>query len=125
MAAWSNAAAAPARRAPARTRTQPAARPPRARRAPQARRVTGAIVWIGSVAVLLAGVVALNVAVLRLNMRADRLDRERADLRAANAALQSQIASAAAVFRLQNKATRLGLRPAPPEDTTYLQLTGR
>ncbi len=77
------------------------------------------------IALLLAGVVALNVAVLRLNMRADHLDQQRARLRADNAALQSELASTAAVSRLQNKAFALGLRPAMPEDTTYVQLTGR
>ena len=34
--------------------------------------MAGGVVWIGLVAVLLAGVVALNVAVLRLNVQLDQ-----------------------------------------------------
>ena len=116
MAAWT--AAARAERAPApRTRTVRAART-----RPQ-RRVTGGVVWIGLVAALLAGVVAMNVAVLRLNMTLDRLGRERANLHADNAELFSQISSAAAAGRIQALAIkRLGYVPATPEQTTYVQL---
>src|SRR2546421_9370723 len=68
---------------------------PHPRRAPRAvrreRRVAGGVFWIGVVAALLAGVVAMNVAVLRLNMKLDHLGRERADLRAQNAALSVQL----------------------------------
>src|SRR5205807_2502531 len=78
---------------------------PHPRRAPRPvhreRRVAGGVVWIGIVAALLAGVVAMNVAVLRLNMKLDHLGRERADLRAQNAALSSQLSSAAAAPRIQ------------------------
>jgi cell division protein FtsL len=85
------------------------------------RRVTGGVLWIAVVAILLAGVVATNVAVLRLNMTLDRLGRERADLRAQNAALASQLSSAAAAPRIQNiAARRLGLVQA--EQTTYVNL---
>ncbi len=115
MAAWT-AAAAHAERAPApRTRTVP--------RAQKQRRVTGGVLWIGIVAVLLAGVVAMNVTVLRLNMTLDRLGRERANLRADNAQLFSQLSSAAAAGRIQSLAIkRLGYVPATPQQTTYVQL---
>jgi cell division protein FtsL len=129
MAAWSNAVAAPA---PARPRKKverrpqeaPAARP-RATARPRghARRLRGGILWIVGVAGLLAGVVALNVAVLQLNMRVDKLDRERTQLQAQNQALQSQLASAAAAHRIQERAARLGLQPASAQDTTFVQLT--
>lgn len=114
MAAWT--AAARAERAPApRARTAPRARPKR--------RVTGGVFWIGLVAALLAGVVAMNVTVLRLNMTLDRLGRERANLRADNAELFSQLSSAAAAGRIQALAIkRLGYVPATPEQTTYVQL---
>jgi len=49
---------------------------PTARVVKRQRRVAGGVVWIGIVAALLAGVVAMNVAVLRLNMQLDRLGRE-------------------------------------------------
>jgi cell division protein FtsL len=116
MAAWT--AAARAERAPAE-RARPRAVP---RRRSQ-RRVTGGVLWIGVLAILLAGVVAMNVAVLRLNMTLDRLGRERAQLRADNATLFSQLSSAAATGRIQELAVkRLGYVPATPDQTSYVQL---
>jgi cell division protein FtsL len=103
-------------------RPQPRPRPaPRAVKRP--RRVTGGVVWIGVVAALLAGVVAMNVAVLRLNMRLDKLGRERADLRAQNAQLSSQLSSQASAPRIQGLAAkRLGLVQATPDQTSYVTL---
>jgi cell division protein FtsL len=100
---------------------------PRPRPAPRAvkrqRRVTGGVVWIGVVAALLAGVVAMNVAVLRLNMKLDHLARERADLRAQNATLSSQLSSQASAPRIQGLAAkRLGLVQATPDQTSYVTL---
>ena len=87
------------------------------------RRVTGGVVWIGVVATLLAGVVAMNVAVLRLNMKLDSLARERANLRAQNAQLSSQLSSQASAPRIQGLAAkRLGLVQATPDQTSYLTL---
>jgi cell division protein FtsL len=72
------------------------------------------------IAVLLAGVVALNVAVLRLNVRLDGLTHERSQLRADNAQLQSELASRAASGRIVTLANgQLGLKVAAP---TYLDL---
>jgi hypothetical protein len=74
-------------------------------------------------AVLLAGVVAMNVAVLRLNLTLDQLGGTRAELRAANADLTSRLSRAAAAPRIEAlAATRLGLVQAPPEQTTYVRL---
>lgn len=100
---------------------------PKPRPAPRAvkyqRRVAGGVVWIGVVAVLLAGVVALNVAVLRLNMQLDRLGQERANLRAQNAALSVQLSSQASAPRIQQLAAkRLGFVPATPDQTSYVTL---
>lgn len=82
------------------------------------------MLWIAAVAVLLTGVVALNVAVLRLNMQLDRLGRERTQLRAENATLSSQLSSAAAVPKIQALARRrLGVLPAAADKVTYLDLT--
>jgi cell division protein FtsL len=119
MATWATAA---------RSQPAPAARPqekPRAaRRAAPRARVVG-VVWIGALAVLLAGVVAMNVAVLRLNMTLDRLGRERADLRATNSELNSRISTNAAVPRIQAiAAKRLGLVQATPDQTTYVGIGG-
>ncbi len=73
-------------------------------------------------ALLLAGVVALNVAVLRLNVRLDELGHERAQLRADNAQLNSEIASHAASGRIVALGGRLGLTPAGADRWTYLDL---
>jgi cell division protein FtsL len=81
------------------------------------------VFWIGVVAVLLAGVVALNVAVLRLNMKVDQLGKERADLRAQNASLSVQLSSAASSSRIQGLAAkRLGYVQATPDETSYVTL---
>jgi cell division protein FtsL len=95
--------------------------PPRAR-APFA----GGIAWIVVVAVLLAGVVAVNVVVLQLNMQFDGLSRERAQLKADNALLRSRLSSASANVRIEEAATsRLGLEAADPLTTTYVRLPSK
>jgi cell division protein FtsL len=82
------------------------------------------MLWIAVVAVLLTGVVALNVAVLQLNMQLDQLGRERTQLRADNAALSSQLSSAAAAPKIQALARRrLGVEPAAADKVTYLDLS--
>src|SRR5919202_1262499 len=112
MAGW---AAAHAERPPARS-----PRPRPVRRTKPQRRVTGGVLWIGVLAILLAGVVAMNVAVLRLNMTLDRLGRERAALRTANSNLNSRISSNAAAPRIQAMAAkRLGWVEATPDQTIY------
>jgi len=86
-------------------------------------RMTGGVIWIALLAVLLAGVVALNVAVLRLNMRYDKLGRTKVDLVARNADLQSQLSSGAAMQKIQQEArSQLGLVAANPDTTKYIQL---
>lgn len=86
----------------------------------------GGIAWIVAAGVLLAGVVAVNVVVLQLNMQFDGLSRERAQLKADNAQLRSQLSSASANVRIEEAATsKLGLQAADPLTTTYVQLTSR
>ena len=75
------------------------------------------------VTVLLAGVVAVNVAVLRLNMRLDRASRQRVELQADVARLQSDLSTAGASVQIRREArSQLGLTPADPAATTYLRL---
>jgi len=101
-------------------RIKPRTRP---RKAASARRVAGGAVWIVLMGVLLAGVVALNVAVLRLNLNFDRLTQERAQLRAEKAELASKLAARGSSPRTASLARRsLGLTTADPATTTYLQL---
>ena len=86
-------------------------------------RMTGGVIWIAVLAVLLAGVVALNVAVLRLNMRYDKLGRTKVELSAQNADLQSQLSSGAASQKIQQQArSQLGLVAANPDTTKYIKL---
>jgi cell division protein FtsL len=117
MASWAGAE---------RVETQPVARP---RRRPVAARVAprprpfGGVVWIVLVAVLLAGVVAVNVAVLQLNLRLDELGRERIQLRADTNRLSSQLSSASANARIESEAkSRLGLVRADPTLTQHVDL---
>jgi cell division protein FtsB len=82
------------------------------------------VVWIVAAAAVLAGLVALNVAVLQLNVRLDQLSRDRASLRDRNAALASQFSTAKAAPLIQARAsTRLGLVSA--KQTTYVELPPR
>lgn len=79
------------------------------------------MLWIVVFGALLAGVVAVNVAVLQLNVQLDGLGRERVQLRADNARLSSQISSAGADARIETQArNRLGLAPA--ETTEFIEL---
>jgi cell division protein FtsL len=97
----------PARRPVARARTRP----------------FGGVLWIVVLAVLLAGVVAVNVAVLQLNVRLDELGRERIQLQAETKRLSSQLSSASANARIESQArTRLGLVRADPELTEHVEL---
>ena len=114
------AARAARTRAPARARSRPGAR----RKAAAGRRVAGGAIWIVVMGLLLAGAVALNVAVLRLNIQSDQLTEERAQLRAESAELSSQLALRAASARTSSLARhRLGLQPA--STTRYLDLGQR
>ena len=105
-----------------------AAAPPRRRVAPRrGARLRGlhrsGVVWIVAVAALLAGVVAINVMALRLNVELDELRRTRAELKAEIATSRAQLSSASATARIEGEAAaRLGLVPADPNATTYVPL---
>jgi cell division protein FtsL len=72
-------------------------------------------------AVLLVGVVAVNVAVLRLNMQIEKLGQQRLELEAQNALLESKVSSTLAPSRIEREArTQLGLLPA--DESTYVEL---
>jgi cell division protein FtsL len=92
----------------------------RARRKVRAR---GGILWIAISGILLAGVVFVNVAVLRLNLQLDNANEQRTKLRADNAALQSELSSQLASPRIATLATKQdGLVPADPSTIGYLNL---
>lgn len=84
---------------------------------------TGGVLWIAVVGALLAGVVAINVLVLRLNVELDDLRHTRAELKADIATTRAQLSSASANVRIETEAeSRLGLVEADPNATTYLRL---
>jgi cell division protein FtsL len=102
-----------------RRRTTPRSAPKRRART----RPFGGVVWIVLLAVLLAGVVAVNVAVLQLNVRLDELGRERVELQGETKRLSSQLSSASATARIESQAkSKLGLVQADPELTYHVQL---
>jgi len=76
-------------------------------------------------ALLLSGVVAVNVAVLRAHVAVSRLDEKRAQLQARNQALASELSAASSAPRVEAAAHRYGLVQAPGTNTSYLDLTAR
>ena len=90
------------------------------------RRTSSGVAWIVVFGILLAGVVAINVAVLQSNLRLDKLGRQETTLRADNATLASQLSAAAAGPNIETLAARrLGLVQAQAADTTYVELGSR
>jgi hypothetical protein len=77
------------------------------------------VVWIVLAGIVLAGLVALNVAVLQLNVRMDKLSHERTTLRDENAALQLLSSRASADIQARAR-QRLGLVQAT--DTQFVEL---
>lgn len=112
------------RRRPAQ---RPAVRRPegrvRSRRKPAQRRVRAHIVWMILFALLLSGVVAVNVAVLRAHVAVSHLDQERQQLQASNQALASELSAADSAPRIERAARRLGLVQASSTSTSYVDLT--
>ena len=105
----------------------PVAAPAVARPRPRARaerrpKVASGVVWIVVIGALLAGVVFMNVAVLRLNIKLDQVGRDRTRLRADVAQQSSELSSAQAAARIQAQARGLGLVQAKAAETTYLNL---
>ena len=106
---------------------EPLSRPSRPRvssrrRARQAR-ARGGILWIAVSGILLAGVVFVNVAVLRLNLALDGTTADRVKLRAENAALQSELSSRLQSGAIQAQASRqLGLQYQDPSEYGYVDL---
>jgi cell division protein FtsL len=86
-------------------------------------RARGGVLWIAVSGILLAGVVFVNVAVLRLNLALDSSNAERVKLHAQDAALQSQLSSTLASPRIQRQAAQqFGLVYADPSQYGYVNL---
>jgi hypothetical protein len=117
MASASHAHAAVAEPLPPRTRV--AARGRKRGRA----RARGGILWIAISGILLAGVVFVNVAVLRLNLALDGANADRVKLRGENAALQSELSSRLRSAQIQAQASKqLGLVFQDPSAYGYVDL---
>lgn len=83
----------------------------------------GGVLWIVLFAALLSGVVAVNVAVLRLNVELDRTGRQRSELKADIAGLRAELSSTSATARIERLARNdLGLVEADPATTVYVRL---
>jgi hypothetical protein len=109
--------------APVRTRTRPKPAPRTKAKTRRRTRSRAPIAWIVISAVLLAGVVFVNLAVLRLNLKLDHATQQRSELRALNASLQSQLSAALQSGRVQAQAHRVyGLEPADPSTIGYVNL---
>ena len=107
-----------------RRRSKPKPGPRAAAKRRARARARGGILWIAVSAVLLAGVVFVNVAVLRLNLQLDRANQQRTKLRAENAALESELSSRLASPRIAALATKHdGLVPADPSTIGYVNLS--
>ena len=118
-----------AERAPAPQRRRAPVRRPeatvRSRRKSTQRRVRGHIVWMTIFALLLFGIVAVNVAVLQAHVAVSKLDQKRARLEARNQALASALSAVDSAPRIEAAARRLGLVQASAGNTSYLDLTPR
>jgi cell division protein FtsL len=86
-------------------------------------RARGGILWIAVSGILLAGVVFVNVAVLRLNLALDGATADRVKLHAENAALQSELSSKLRAGAIQAQASKqLGLQYQDPSEYGYVDL---
>jgi hypothetical protein len=102
---------------------RPRVRPQSRRRREQQARARSGILWIAVSGILLAGVVFVNVAVLRLNLALDGVNSDRVKLRAENAALQSDLSSKLRAGQIQAQAGKqLGLEYQDPSEYGYVDL---
>jgi cell division protein FtsL len=113
-----------------RARVARSHRPPRAKprvaRAARRRSTVGGVLWIVTLATLLAGVVAVNVAVLRLNVQLDHTSQQRVRLQDEIAHLESDLSAAGSRTRIERQAREtFGLVPADANTTSYLHLPAR
>ena len=87
-------------------------------------RLARPVVVILAVAILLSGIVALNVAALRERMKTDDLDEQISLLRDERRELETQLSRAGAVGKIEFAANnQLGLKP--PTDVRYVKLPTR
>lgn len=79
-------------------------------------------VWVALIAVLLTGIVFLNVALLELNGGIARTDARVSELRGENAVLRLRVARLGSSERIRRAAEARGFVAAPPGQVGYLSL---
>jgi hypothetical protein len=84
-------------------------------------RLTRGRLWIGILAVLLVGIVALNVMALSFSASSSEAGRQADELKRLNSAAGAQIAQLTASAEIQQTATRLGLYVPSPNEIGYLE----
>lgn len=84
-------------------------------------RLTRGRLWIGALAVLLVGIVALNVMALSLNASSSKTGGQADALKQQNSALRAQLAGEVSSQKVQRLATSLGLIFPAPGDIRYLE----
>jgi hypothetical protein len=84
-------------------------------------RMTRGRAWIGVLGVLLAGIVAINVATLSLAASTGQVDRNIAALEAENSLLRVRDVERSGVTRVRHEAAALGLATATTDQIGYVQ----
>jgi hypothetical protein len=84
--------------------------------------VAPGVLWVLLIAVLLGGIVALNVGALRNSIEASRVGGEVAALRSQNHALLSEVAGQSLPGKISFRAQRLGMVLAQPAKRDFIQL---
>ena len=84
-------------------------------------RLTRGQMWIGVLATLLAGIVALNVISLSFSSSAGRVAERSATLERENSVLRAQLAKQLSSKRVEAIAASLGLEVPEPRDIVYLR----
>jgi cell division protein FtsL len=105
-----------------RKRVPTAAKPKAQRRSARSFRVRLPLVWMVVFAVLLVGVVAVNVAVLRANVSVNNLNTQISQRQQDIATLKSQYARDTAAPRIEAEARRAGLGLASSSETTIVDM---
>lgn len=82
----------------------------------------GGVIWIVALAVLMTGVVAVNVAALRQNMQLENLGNQRVQLIDQTQGLRSQLSQATSSVNIEGRAKAQGLVLMAPGQTTYVRL---
>jgi hypothetical protein len=113
-------------RGPARRREVKAAPKAVRRSRPRRRRVTaGGLVWVGVLATLMFGIVALNVAALRGSIDVSRMRDRVQQLEQQNGLLRNETISLSNPYAIGRKARGYGMVPAEATSTKHVRLSRR